>query len=634
MKIYPSNHVIANVSSVDIKEEIVIGYLNNDYVNEEVELKVNSNYAINEKKEILPYTIFNSNNGFPLITMYENDSPITKEKQNSLFIRTNNDYMYMPEASITYEPYKFSYKVLTKKNIEYTSSRKFDIKIGCDSKELADKLIQYFADRREYNLYPNNISFNNGDLDSKTLYTGTLFEKSIMIIESDDGISYLNGNKIDINELIDNQVLPIIFCNYVEEKPTNLNISRESRDINTEESNILTSENNDTILTDEIMEDNYENEIEYEFVLKSPISTNINKYRSKYYFKMKAGDSQVKYSSPFLKNDNSFSPIMIKEFINRGYAIYITKNILNTISANYNLLYEMIIWAYLNGYVSTPIITEWIADEMPNFIVENNKLIQKNKFTSHMELHKLVSLYENDVIPIEVIIYPPKEEKNPIVYYTGMSSNYLIFKKIKSTKYADPIKKPNQISIYTSRKNIIYCDKFTYSIKEDITNKINYKIENENLNINIEPFKNTFLDTYTLNTPINLQYKIKNIENQLIYLEWDKLAKTIYITSTFSGKEYNTILAEINIKREKRISKLYDMRHRGGGISEEIQNYNCFDIANTLGQPYRKGGSLMCKITLPIKYEEKLEDIYEKIYATINKNMIAGDHLILNIEFI
>ena len=76
------------------------------------------------------------------------------------------------------------------------------------------------------------------------------------------------------------------------------------------------------------------------------------------------------------------------------------------------------------------------------------------------------------------------------------------------------------------------------------------------------------------------------------------------------------------------------MRLRGGGLEEESQdNYDCFDISNILGKSYRKGGSLIATIKLPLIYKKNENDIYAIVYEAIRKNMIADDYLILNIEY-
>ena len=213
-----------------------------------------------------------------------------------------------------------------------------------------------------------------------------------------------------------------------------------------------------------------------------------------------------------------------------------------------------------------------------------------------------------------------------------MSSNYLVFKKLYSKDYSDPIKQNNQISIYTSRNNIIYYDNFIYTIEEDLTNKITCTIIDNTLSINIKPFKNTFLDTRTLITQINFNYELKDVLIQSIYLIWNYETKTIELKTEYNANAEQ--LAEIIISKDKKTTQIYDMRLRGGGLEEESKdNYDCFDISNILGKSYRKGGSLIATIKLPLIYKKNENDIYAIVYEAIRKNMIADDYLILNIEY-
>ena len=85
----------------------------------------------------------------------------------------------------------------------------------------------------------------------------------------------------------------------------------------------------------------------------------------------------------------------------------------------------------------------------------------------------------------------------------------------------------------------------------------------------------------------------------------------------------------INISQDKENTKnnILDMRIRGGGLLEdEKDNFDCFDIGNIYGRPYRKGGALI--ITLP-KYLEEYKDIVMNI---VKQYMLADDYPIIIFE--
>lgn len=608
MKIYPSKHTITIKDEVDLNEEIPIAYINSQYEEETVNINIREEFKYDETKEILPYTSFKtSNEKYPEITLYTDDGAIDKKTQNSLFLRLNDEYVYTPNASITFKPLTFSYNVLAKKNIKYTSSRSFNIRMGCNEEEIANTLIQYFADKIEGNLFPSNIRFNNGDLKIESLIDISLKEADFFFINSEDGKHYENGETINMEDFFSYQTIPFLICETLD----GINVSDKS----------LTKT----------------------FKIKESVAMNSVELKTSDYFELiTEHNGSIQYHNIF-ENEEKYSPIIIEEHINKGFIIYCNKNFMNEIKDYYSIFYEVLFYTFFNGYISTPTIYEWISDEMPDFIVQSGRLTQKDKFTSHVELHKLLSLYENDASPIEVKVnapkvflsqlYPDSSEGTPIVYYTGMSSDYLIFKKIKTPEYSDPIKNPNQISIYTEKKNIIYFDNFVYSIKENIENRISYYIENENLILSVSPFKNTDLDTYTFNNTIILKYKINNIDRQSFSLAWNNSLKTLEIITDFNNSEY-TILADINIVKSNKTTKLYDMRKRGGGLNDdEKDNFDCLDISNILGKSYRKGGSLIATIRLPLKYKEDENKIKDIIYNELSKYTIAEDMLIINLDF-
>lgn len=596
MKIYPGTHLIYNVETVNTDEDIALGYLDSEFVEESINININDEYNINSIKEVLPYSALDTLE----LTLYDNNNlALNIEEQEQLLIRQETGkYMYKPKASVVFEPYTFNYKVLAKKDMKYSSSRKYNIKAACDSESLAKTMIQFFSDSYERNLCPTNIKFNNGDRKIESLLNSSFEEIDFLFINSTDGELLSNEEDVPIDELINNNVVPWIICDKLP--------GQDDVDYKTQE------------------------ELEFEINKNEVINTKI--FTTKYYFKLPQVKDGEKYHTVF-KYYRDKSPIIIKELVNKGFVVYCNSEFLSRIDQASDLFYEIIMYIYLRAYVSTQTITEWITDIMPDYIVQNGRLTQKEKFTSHMELHKLLGLREGDANPIEVKIEPPLGQDTSIVYYTGMSSNYLVFKKIADTEYADPIKESHQISIFTERKNIMFYDSFVYDVRESISDKIECTIENSELNVVVQPFKNTKLDTRNFLYPKSASIEInKDIATQNISLVWDINKKTIDLTDK-KLLDNHVLLATIKIKKVKSDSKLYDMRKRGGGLPEGKDNFDCLDIGNIMGRPYRKGGALITSIKIPKKYEYKKDTIYEIIYNTIRKHMIADDYLVLNLEF-
>ena len=596
MKIYPGVHHIYNVESVDVNEDIALGYLDSEFIEESVKVNTNDEYDINSIKEVLPYSTLDTLE----LTLYDNNNlALSLEEQEQLLIRQEaGKYMYRPRASVVFEPYTFNYKVLAKKDMKYSSSRKYNIKAACANKTLAETMIQFFSDSYERNQCPTNIKFNNGNRKLESLFDSSFKDVDFVFINSSDGELLSAEEKIPVDELIDNNVVPWIICDKLP--------GQKDIDYSTQ------------------------NKLEFEIERNAVINTKM--FTTEYYFRLPEVKDGEKYHTVF-KYHKDRSPIVIKELVNKGFIVYCNSEFMARIDKLSDVFYELIMYVYLRAYVSTQTITEWITDVMPDYIVQSGRLTQKEKFTSHMELHKLLGLREGDANPIEVKIEPPPGEDNSIVYYTGMSSNYLVFKKMENSGHADPIKEAHQISIFTERKNIMFYDSFVYDIRESISDKIECKIEDNELHVVVRPFKNTKLDTRNFLYSKDVSIKIdNNIATQNINLVWDTNKKTVDLTNK-KLLDNHVLLAAIKVTKEKKNSKLYDMRKRGGGLPEGEDNFDCLDIGNILGRPYRKGGALITTIKVPKKYEHKKDAIYEIIYNTIRKHMIADDYLVLNLEF-
>lgn len=598
MKIYPGKHKIYNVTEIDTNRDIPLGYLDSEFLEQTIHVNVSDDLSISSTTELLPYSSLNNIE----ISLYDkNGNPLKKEEQETLLIKQSaGNYIYRPKSSVTFDPLTFNYKVLAKKNMKYLTSRKYNIKAACSDENLAKKLIQFFADSYERKLCPTNIKFNNGDKKLESLFNNTINGVDFIFMYSEDGKTLDGENEIPMNELIKANTIPWIICD------------------NLPDSNI-----------------NYDVQPSRKFELLNESVTTTQEFETKYYFNTpkeatyKFSDEEVaavKYHTLF-KHHEDITPIVVKEIVNYGFIVYCNSEFIANLSALSDIFYEVIMYVYLRGYISTQLINEWITDIMPDYIVQNGRIIQKEKFTSHMELHKLLGLREGDATPINVEIEEPK-----IAYYTGMSSNYLVFKKLPIPENADPIKKDNQISIFTERKNVMFYDSFVYVIKEDITDKISCRITDDTIFVTVKDFRNTYLDTANFKTT-TIEYDLNNeLMKQEIILAWNMNLKTIEIVPEI--KDGLILMATIQVIKEKKDSKLYDMRQRGGGLSEDsADNYNCLDIGNILGRPYRKGGALITTVSLPKKYEHQRETIYNIIYETIKKHMIAEDYPVLNLDF-
>lgn len=593
MKIYPCTHNVYSVEKVNIEEEIVLGYLDSDFVEESLKVTINNGLNKTIKKELLPYqTIDTLEKSF-----YDNNgNAISKDTIEQLFFRLGDgSYEYRPISTIDFEPLKFSYSVLVKRKMKYLSSRDYKVKAACSDIDLAKKLINYFSDSNERKICPSNIKFNNGSKALSSLINLTKGETDFLFIESEDGEHLNNGTSIDIEDCLSNKIIPFIFCDKLPDQ-------RKLDYKTTIETNFYLNENT--------------------FSKRIPCTT-------KYFFNIPASSIDEFYINVF--DDNLKAPMIIKEYKNKGHVVYCHRDFLNRLNEFYTIFYEVLMYMYFNKYDSTSTVEEWITDIMPDYLIQNGRLTKKEKFTSYIELSKMLNLQEGDVDIIDVEIKTKYDKA--LVFFSGMSNDYLVFKKIASDGYLDPIKKSEQISIFTSRKNILFCDRFLYSMAEDITSKIKCKLSNDSLIVTVAPFKNTELDTGNFIYPVELKININtDITKQYIYVYWDNNLKTISLNKEMVKNMH--LLATIEVLREKKETKLYDMRIRGGGLPEDEDDiYDCFDIGNIYGKSYRKGGALITTVTLPYKYKDNEENLYNIIEETLKKHMVADEFLVLKLNF-
>lgn len=619
MKIYPGKHSIYNVDSVDTSEDIALGYLDSEFIEETISIRVNDDLDEASKIEVYPYNTFDTLE----VTLYdENENALTVQNQNDTMTRQESGkYMYMPKASLTFDPITFKYRILAKKNMEYSSYNKYNLKVACGDMDLAKEMIQLFADsyQNERKMCPTNIKFNNGDMKTESLIQSSIEDNDFVFIRSSDGehmdmvkseidlddedenddSTKLEPVKIDLDDYFSKNVVPWIICDQLPGEKVPNYTDNESRTFN----------------------------------IKKNSAVNTSPYETVFYFDLPKPSGEIEYHDIF-GDFKKKTPIVIKEYVNKGFVVYCNSKFMNNVVTLSDIFYDTMMYVYFNSYIKTKEITEWIADTMPDYVMQNGRCVKLDKFTSHMELHKILGLKEGDASVISIDITQPGGGETIVVSYKGMTEKYIVFEKEKNTEYADPIKGDDQKSIFTERKNIVYYSGSVYKVKERIADKISCKLDGDELTVYVKPFKNTDLNTREFLITANDTIKIdSSLTLQEVNLVWNNKLRGIQLVDSID-EDKQVLLAVIQVHREKKGSKLYDMRKRGGGTIEDDENFNCLDVGHILGRPYRKGGAMITTIDLPKKYEYRKDELYEIIYNSIKQYMVADDYLILELQFI
>lgn len=609
MKIYPNTSNIMVTTNVNTLTDIPLSYVDTEKLTYRINTVIESNFRNKIKQEVMPYENVNKN----LICLFDKfGNLIDHTELTKHFKREDDNYVFVPYGSTIFNPKTFEYNVIAKKSMTYNSKMQYDLKVCVMSEPLANSLMPIFGDAPYKKLAPSNILINSGSMSYSDLVSST----------KNKDIAFINL----ISPTIDEQ-------DNVFDKDS---ILKDMTNIFAFMSNMYAEE-----VTEETILDNngikfYQEEKHTDYRIKKPMIYDEVILSSNMFFTIPKDTETVKYHNIF--NSTNKTPILIEEHVGKGFAIYCINEILYQASLYSKIFYEVMFYVYAKSYIQTRQYTEWITDEIPEYIVVNNKLTKKDKFMSQLELHKMFGLNEYEVVPYAINI---NEEKYPFVKFTGLTNNYLTFEKDISGSndaYKDPVKNSDAISIYTSRQDVLYFNNFLYKIDDSLEENIKVERIDNKVNVTIKPFRHSSTGIYvkTLTSfDIPLSYtndlgneiQITNADYYITCKNNESASYLEYIESTSYSKKDGDIIATIQIRQDETEILVYDMRQRGGGLPEsEKDNYNCFDIGHIFGRPYRRGGSFI--VTLP-KRLEKHKDMIEK---TVKQYCAAEEYPIIIFE--
>lgn len=615
MKIFPSTHKIKSIteSHVDLDLNIPLAYIELDYSKYKIDRIMEDVANTDVKKEVLVNQEFSS----PSIKLFNKFNEAVN--MDNLLTRVGNKYYYRPKDMVSFEPQKFNYTATIKTNIVYKIANKYNINIACiddvDSLDLSKRMAAGFSNPAARQIVPPNISINNNRLDAYTFTDMSITDCDVLFIESPDGIHYddsQKSTKIDKTLFLNNNVAIWIASDYDRTYP-------------------------------------YENTSSFdEYTIKTPILNSKINMLSDVYFDVNAMpyNPNVIYHNIF--NGNK-APILIVEHIGKGYEIISHSSILNNIENNIKIMYEIIMFCYLNRYKTTTTLRQWITSEMPDYQIESGRLVKKKYFMSDIDLYKYFNLkanelilYNVDIVDIHTNTTPDNSEQDLYDYATsvqfiGMNGGRLMFDKITSnndTYLIEPKKPVNWISIYDG-DNIIYLKELHYIVETDLNNKI-FTVTNENdLVVKILAFKSTSLGVDTqmpfekiipfIKTDVNGINRIREAE-YVFYININNQEINFDFLEDFT-KDKGEKLFTIKVYQTPDSIQITDMRQLGGGLKEDaVDNYNLMDIGHINGRPYRPAGTVI--FTLPTKYKEHV-DLIEK---AIKKYIGASDMPVIFFE--
>lgn len=608
MKIFPSTHNIKSIidSHVDLDLNIPLAYIELDYTKYDIQKKMEDIISKEIKEEVLLNQKFDNAN----IKLFNKFNEAVN--MDNLLTRVGDSYYYRPKDIITFKPQYFNYNATIKRKLEYKISNTYNINIACiddpDSLDLSQRIASGFSNPSSREITPPNISINKNRIDAQAFSDMSGEDCDVVIIESPDGKYY------------DDSLDPIL-------------IDKEE---------FLNKNMTIWLASDFNLEYPHENEFGgMDFQISNPILNNKAKINSETYFSYSAlpYNPNVIYHNIFIGDK---MPVVIIEHIGRGYEIISSSDIIKDIPKNITLMYECILYCYLNSYKKTEDLSQWICSSVPDYQVESGKLVKKQYFVSDIDLYKYFNLKstEMDLYAVNItdsemnsILESKIEdlyEPTSTVHFIGMSGGRLMFNQniTKDSAYnLEPEKPIGWVSLYDG-DNIVYMKEIHYTIETNLDNKIYTIVNDYDLAVKILAFKSSSLG---IDTQIPIDLTIPFIKTEVNGIERIREAQYAFYIN-LDSHEVNFVFDEdyedtlgiklftIKVSQTPDAINITDMRQLGGGLVEdEPDNYNLMDIGHVNGRPYRKAGTLV--FTMPTKYKE-YEDI---ILKAINKYISASD---------
>ena len=587
MKIYPSNHVISSKENTTPRD-IPLAYLENSETDESLQINYNPDF-------IKPTTI-NSVNIYqkfndPNIIFFDKD----KKPVDVVLKRVGQEYMYSPNIT-EFTPNSFSWKAILNRGGIYDASVQYNMRIGVVensiiSSTLSNDLISIFSDASKRNLCPSNIHVNNNSEDPNSLINLSYKNCDILFVGSSNGTGNIsvdnNSNTISINDLLD------LNCNIWMAVESFAPMLQKLDDIKSDNSDTTTTASVKCALKKSIL---YKEE-----------SYTIDKFP--YYFDTtKIHDAYPLEAFEYINLFVGTCPILLLKKKNAGFIILTEKDFLNDISDNVKLIYEILMYVYLNSYCHTNTRTSWITDTPVEYYLNLN-----NKYGQNHPTINLADTLKQDDISLKQALTLSTIVTSDNVSYLGVDNKSNIFFAKKTM--SDPAISYGTSTILSENNTVLLCNNSTVITTIEDKIDITYRKATDGYTLIIQPYKNSY---YKVNSDSMELQVLDNVKDYVLYISTDTAPK-INMVPTVSYDKSGIKIADVSIIR-KNTTTVYDLRQLGGGEASSIENYEMIDEGNILGRPYRRGGVLIVK--LPKQYEKYKTLIQQELDKNINSGSL------------
>lgn len=583
MKIYPSSHYFTEEDRIK-PGDIPLSCLVSDA--QEKQYKIDSLIAQSSNtriESVLPYDEFDRPDPYLF------DREMRRVEVTTRMIRTDNGYAFFPPNAKEFFPAIFDYRVLMQNQGAYRSDISYNITVGCieANYELSSFLVNVFGNAYETGLAPSNIVINNGEIKKQAFSNMALDDCDFLFISSHDGIHHRNSTTvIDLEYYLNKNINVWIVTDqldgyrYEYEMAASTELNTVSKAINMPSSMVLGHEYvyaNSTMLP-ESLDPTYYNKV--------------------------------------VLSRTAAEPAIMAERIDKGFVI-----ITNTIlfedwqdRTNRDIIYSLLMEAYLRKYEKTRWFTTWIADENVDYLPRQETVYGRK----HEVIQVTNLLEETSTLRNSNTIRVVDVEVSGDVRFRSANANYeLFFEKTGSKR--DPVKNVGARSYYTTRNSIIFYEEESVNRVETALD-ISVSTTSKGDYVKVKEFKSTSLHIDTI-----IEQEVRIPDSLGIYYICVKGNMVNVVIERAYSEDINGIKIATVRSELQSVIKNYDARKMGGGLpADKEDNYNLLDISHIKGKPHRKGGYVIVKVP------EAIREHHSLIEDALNKHVAGGDlHLIV-----
>lgn len=585
MKIYPGTHSIISTNKIDKDNDVQIAYVTNEH--SEVTLGISTQYTQESEEALVPYETFDHSD----LVLFDSNGNKIDDTYNYIVRTDSGAYQYVPKNIVsTIKPTEFSYRIIGKRNEKLNKLKNYHLSIKClndkfdtdDSTSLLDTIRSIFLYAADRKLCPNYIIVNENDQNKFMYDQNESSGVDFCFMKSDDGLSINDTQILNLPSSLDYTNLWVIVK---DSAFPNTNHTVTLYDYNGTDRDFSLN----TILYDSI---DYKSAAPKLF-LASNYKENV--------------DNDI-----FTLSETMYSPVLIKEDkVHKRYIIYSTESMFNTLTTHdTHIIFEYIMQLYLMSYFASEYYTSWISDEMPDYVVNNHKMIKQLNFVSPSSYYDLIGT-DKESITLDSI-----EINNTNISYSINASDYIVFNK---TQKDEQFTKPTDcISIYCHNKTIIYYKDNVFLRSNNLLECVTYSYNVNTLTVTINNYIDSFNNVYIPQAVLTKTIPSSKIGNILIVMQ--NGFPTLLYESEYSDE---LLLATITMQTDSTEDRmLYDIRLRGGGLPKYKQHdhQSILDIGSIYGVSYRRGGSIIVRIPVELK------KYHDRIKHAIDKHIAADAH--------